>query len=140
VSRSGRWALVALGAAAMLAGCGDSQHRDGTRPPSPISVTTLIDGKRVKVSPTSFGAGPVTFIVSNQSGRNQQLTFEPDETGGGPAGRRASTSVPLGGTAQLQVQPGTGSYVLSVRDRGIDPASIKVGAKRRSAQDDLLRP
>jgi hypothetical protein len=140
VSRWGRWPVAALGAAVLVAGCGESRHHDGTRPATPVSVTTLINGKQVKVSPTRFGAGPVTFIVSNQSGRAQRLTFEPDDTGGGPPGRRASTTVPLDGTAQLQVQPRTGSYVLSVGDDGIDPASIKVGAKRPSAQNTLLQP
>ena len=141
MSRLRRWPVVALGASAVLvAGCGESQHRDGTRPPSPVTVSTLIDGKRVKVSPTKVGAGPVVFIVSNQSGRAQRLTFEPDDTGGGPPGRRASTAVPLDGTAQLQASPGKGSYRLSVRDRKVSAATIAVGPKRQSAQNVLLEP
>jgi hypothetical protein len=140
VSHSWRWPAAALGAAALLAGCGESQHRDGTRPPSPVAVTTRIGGSRVQVSPSRVGAGPVTFIVSNQSGRPQRLTFQTDDTGGGPAGIRASTSVPLNGTAQLQVNPKSGSYQLGVGDRDVEAASVRVGPKRQSAQNVLLRP
>jgi hypothetical protein len=140
VSRSWRWPVAALVAAALLAGCGESHHRDGTRPAAPLTVTARIGTNGVQVSPRKVGAGPLVFIVSNQSGRSQRLTFQTDETGGGPAGMKASTAVPLGGTAQLQVNPGSGSYVLGVRDRTVKPASIKVGAKRPSAQNALLEP
>ena len=129
--------IAVLGPAALVAGCGESHHAIGTRPPEPITVTALIDGSRVKASPASFGAGPVVVLVSNQSGRAQRMTFE--SAGSGP-GIRSSTAVPLDGTAQLQVSPKRGSYQLSVRDQGIHPASIKVGDKRRSAQNTLLRP
>jgi hypothetical protein len=140
VGRSGRWALAALGAAAVLAGCGESHHRNDLRPAEPITVTALIDGHRVKVSPTKFGAGPIMLLVSNQSGRPQHLTFQTNETGGGPPGIRASTPVPLHGTAQLQVSPKRGSYVVAVHDHAVRSASVRVGAARRSSQDQLLRP
>jgi hypothetical protein len=140
VSHSWRWPVAALGAAALLAGCGESQHHDGTRPPSPVTITTRIGGNRVQVSPGRVGAGPVVFIVSNQSGRPQRLTFQTDETGGGPAGIRASTAVPLDGTAQLQANPRSGSYELGVSDRRVQAASIHIGPKRKSAQNQLLRP
>jgi hypothetical protein len=140
VSHTGRWPLAALAAAALIAGCGESQHRNGTRPASPVTITAVIRGKAVQVSPRSVGAGPIEFLVSNQSGRTQQLTFETDDTGGGPAGIRASTTVPLAGTAQLQVSPKSGAYVLDVRDRSVADAPIKIGPKRQSAQNVLLQP
>ena len=129
--------MAVLGPAALVAGCGESHHAVGSRPPDPITVTALIDGGHVKASPASFGAGPVVVLVSNQSGRPQLMTFE--SAGSGP-GIRSSTSVPLDGTAQLQVVPKRGSYQLSVRDRGVRPASLHVGRERRSAQNVLLRP
>jgi hypothetical protein len=129
-----------LGPAALLTGCGEEHHPIGRRPAQPIMVTARIGGKRVEVSPASFGAGPVEVLVSNQSGRAQHLTFATDETGGGPAGIRSSTAVPLGGTAQIQVSPRRGRYLLSVRDRGVRPASIHVGKPRRSSPDAGTRP
>jgi hypothetical protein len=137
VGRSGRRAAAVLGAAALLAGCGESHHRNDLRPAEPITVTALIDGHRVKVSPAKFGAGPIMLLVSNQSGRPQRIVFETDASG---PGIRAATAVPLDGTAQLQVSPKRGRYLVGVRDRAVHSASVRVGAPRKSAQQDLLRP
>jgi hypothetical protein len=137
VRRSLRWVLAVLGPAALFAGCGEERHANDYRPPEPITITALIDGKHVRVSPAKFGAGPIMLLVSNQSGRAQKLTFETASSG---TGIRSSADVPLDGTAQLQVSPKRGDYQLSVRARGVKPAAVHVGAPRASSQNDLLRP
>lgn len=129
--------IAVLGPAALVAGCGESHQTVGTRPPDPVTITALIDGSRVKVSPASIGAGPIVVLASNQSGRAQRMTFE--SAGSGP-GIRSSTAIPLDGTGQIQVDPKTGSYQLSVGDRRVRPASLKVGDERKSAQNVLMRP
>jgi hypothetical protein len=48
--------------------------------------------------------------------------------------------IPAQGTGELQVDASKGSYELSVRDSAVTAASLKVGAKRPSAQDTLLEP
>jgi hypothetical protein len=133
-------AVVVLGVA--LASCGgDDDYANKPRPPAPISVTAAIDATRVRVSPPSFGAGPVTFIISNQSGEPQKVTFETDELGGATGGIKRSTgTIESRSTAELKVDPREGTYKLSASGENVAPASVEVGAPRRSSQNDLLLP
>ena len=131
------WALPALAAVLAAAGCGSESYANRDRPPAPVTVTASVDGSHVRISPTSVGAGPVTFIVANLTGRSQRLTFETASRG---PGIRSSASVGPNGTTQIQVVPKRGSYQLSVRGGSIEPAMLEVGARRPSAQSDLLQP
>ena len=121
--RSATFLLVLLG----LAACGSETRVNRERPPAPINVTAAIHPSRVQVSPATFGAGPIVLIVSNQSSRAQAVTFE---TAGRAAGITSSTG---------SISP-RGTYSVRVGDRTIRPARVVVGAKRPSAQDDLLQP
>ena len=63
-----------------------------------LMFPAAVDDTEVRVSPPKFGAGPVVFIVSNQSSQAQRLTFETDELGGDTGGIRRSTreaAIPL---------------------------------------------
>jgi hypothetical protein len=134
---------LVLIAAVLLAGCGDDSgdYQNKPRPPAPINVTAAIDVQRVCVSPRSFGSGPVVFIISNQSGSPQTVTFETDEIGGDSGGIQRSTSeIAARSTGQLKVDPPEGTYRLSAGSSSIRPAAIEVGERRRSAQDELLQP
>jgi len=135
---------LALAAAVLLAGCGSedtADYQNKPRPPAPINVTAAIDSDRVRVSPGSFGSGPVVFIISNQSGAAQTVTFETDEIGGDSGGIQRSTSeIAARSTGQLKVDPPEGTYELSASTSSIAPAAIEVGVRRRSAQDELLQP
>jgi hypothetical protein len=135
--------VVALALAGAAAGCGGDSGKfaNRPRPPAPITVSASIDKSRVRVSPTKFGAGPVTIIVSNQSGAAQQVTFETNEIAGSPGGIRKTVGpVADQGTATLQADPRRGTYQLSVRSSAVRPAAIRVGKPRASAQDELLQP
>jgi hypothetical protein len=128
--------------AAVLAGCGaEPDYANKPRPPAPISATVAIDRSRVRVSPPSFGGGPVVFIISNQSGAAQKVTFESDELGASTGGIKRSTGTikPLS-TAQLKVDVAEGKYTMSASGGDIAPAAVEVGAQRRSSQNDLLLP
>ena len=135
-------AVATLGGAVLLTGCGaDNSYTNKLRPPEPINVTANVSDKRVSVSPTGFGAGPIVLIITNQTARNQDVTLETsalNET----AGIKQSTGpiVPQGGTAQLQVNMTTGNYRLSVPDDSIAPAKIAVGDSRGTSQNELLQP
>jgi hypothetical protein len=126
-----------------LAGCGEdaAERENKPRPPAPINVTASINPHRVSVSPERFGAGPIVLTVSNQTKSNQTVTFETDELAGTEGGIRTRTQ-PIGPrhTATLQVDVRKGTYALATRDRSIRAASIEVGTRRRSAQNDLLAP
>jgi hypothetical protein len=135
-----RACLPALAVAASVSGCGTDNvsYKNDPRPPSPINVTAAITDSQIKVSPRRFGAGPIVLIISNQSSDAQSVTFE---TGGGESGIRQTTSaINPAGTAQLQIEVDQGTYELSVEDRRIRPASMRVGKPRPSSQNDLLEP
>jgi hypothetical protein len=132
--------LPALAVVASASACGseNTSYKNVPRPPAPINVTAAITNSQIKVSPRRFGAGPIVLLISNQSSDAQSVTFE---TGGGESGIRQTTSaINPAGTAQLQIDVRQGTYQLSVEDRRIHPASLRVGQRRESAQNDLLQP
>jgi hypothetical protein len=139
--RVGRVLVVAVLAVGVVACGAESDYKNKPRPPSPINVTAAIDGKRVRVSPGTFGAGPVVFIISNQSGDAQKVTFETDELGAAHGGvKRSTDTIGPRSTGQLKVDAAEGSYTLSASAGDITPANVEVGARRRSSQNDLLLP
>jgi hypothetical protein len=139
--RVGRLLLVAALTAGIGACGGESDYQNKPRPPAPINATVAIDGKKVRVSPGTFGAGPVVFIISNQSGSPQKLTFASDELGAAHGGIKASTqSIGARSTGQLKVDAVEGSYTMSASGGDITPANVEVSARRRSSQNDLLLP
>ena len=136
------YALASLGALVALSGCGaDNSYKNTLRPAEPINVTANVSTKRVSVSPTGFGAGPIVLIITNQTGRKQDVTLESDTTSG-KAGIQQSTGpiIPEGGTAQLQVNVGQGTYHLSTADDRVEEATIAVGGSRGTSQNELLQP
>ena len=140
--RTHRFAAVALGAIALLAGCGEEDDYENLdRPPAPIVVSASIDNKRVSVAPAEFGAGPITLIVTNQTEAAQELTLETDEIGGsGPGIRQKSGPISPGDTASLKADLKKGTYKVAVNGAGIDEAALTVGEPRESAQNELLQP
>ena len=134
---------AAIGVGLVLGGCGGEgdDYENRARPPEPIVVSASIADGRVSVSPRSFGAGPITLIVTNQTEAAQELTLETDEIGGeGPGIEQNSGPINPGDTASLKADLTRGTYKVAVEGNGIQGASIKVGASRKSAQDELLQP
>lgn len=137
--------LLLIVALPLVAGCGGDDDTAGyqnePRPPAPINVTAAIGEDRVRVSPPAFGSGPVVFIISNQSGEAQTVTFETNEIGGGSGGiTRSTPEIAARSTGQLKVDPPEGTYRLSASTSGVRPAAIEVGERRESAQNELLQP
>jgi hypothetical protein len=138
--------------AATLAGCGGGAHfANLPRPPAPINLTVGVNDQRVSVSPTSIGAGPVLFIITNQASNAESLAVA--RAGGSLAQPLADTGpISPQGTAQLTVNlriPGaytvaiapTGSTEASaVTPTGIQPALVRVGRPRPSANNALQHP
>jgi hypothetical protein len=125
--------------AVAVAGCGgSSDYKNEPRPPAPIVVTASISKNAVSVSPTKFGAGPVTLIVTNQTGASQQLTVEINN---GQAGFKGRTG-PINprDTGELKGNLGQGTYSVHVDGGNIRAAHLVVGKQRASAQNDLLQP
>ncbi len=128
--------------AAGFGACGAGEdYANKPRPPSPINVTAAIDDDEVRVSPVTFGGGPVVILISNQSGAAQKVTFETDELGAATGGIRRSTgTIEPQSTGQLNVDAPEGTYTLSASAGGVAPAVVEVSARRKSAQNELLLP
>jgi hypothetical protein len=140
-----------LGSAALaLAGCGGgTTFANQPRPPAPINVTVYVNNHRVSVSPASVGAGPVVFIVTNQAGNAESLAI----AASGSGSQQLADTGPINpqGTAEISVDFTPGTYTVSTGGNatteaalssapGIQPASLRVGAARASASNQLLEP
>ena len=134
-------AVSAAGVVGALAGCGgEADYANKPRPAAPINVTAAISDKKISISPKEFGAGPVIFIVSNQTGDERTLTLQTEELGGDKPGiKQSSDPIAPRGTGTLKADVREGSYAISVGG-GLSPASLEVGPARKSAQDELLAP
>jgi hypothetical protein len=139
-----RRATIGMLALAMiaLAGCGGGTHfADKARPPTPVDVSVYIDNARVSVSPSSVGAGPVVFIVTNQASRAEALTVKSS------SGTTVASTAPINpqATSQFTVDFRRGSYVLASTssDAGlttIQSAALRIGKPRANADNALLEP
>ena len=126
----------------VVAGCGGgSDYKNRPRPPAPINITASVSNAGIAVSPTSFGAGPIVLIVTNQTGASQEVTFESNELGASKPGVTQTTE-PINprGTGQLKVDVTQGRYRLRAGNADITPAQVSVGPPRQSAQNDVLQP
>ena len=137
-----RFAAVVLGVATLAVGCGEEDdYENKDRPPTPIVVSAAINEDRVSVSPRTFGAGPITLIVTNQSQDSQELVLETEEIGGSAPGIEQKTGpINPGDTASLKANLRQGTYRIAVDGEGIAEAAVDVGEARPSAQDQLLQP
>jgi hypothetical protein len=142
-TRTGAMALPsAIAAAIVLAGCGaTADSRSDPRPPAPIVLTASISDQRVSVSPRSFGAGPISLIVTNQTKTAQRVTLESvDAAGQGPGLKQETAPISPRDTATLKADVDPGRYRLHVVGDVIVAAALRVGPERKSAQNDLLQP
>lgn len=135
------WPSV-VAAAIVLAGCGaTADSRTDPRPPAPIVLTASISDQRVSVSPRSFGAGPISLIVTNQTKTAQRVTLESVEAAGqGPGLKQETAPISPRDTATLKADVDPGRYSVHVAGDAIAAAALRVGPERQSAQNDLLQP
>ena len=136
-------ALGAMCAAMMvLAGCGEDDFENEPRPPTPVQLTGVITEEKVTISPDKLGAGPVVITVSNQTEQPHTITLE--SSGGGTIREQSSPINPLD-TATIQRTLEPGEYTVKAGseqavEREIQPATLRIGADRKSGSDELLLP
>ncbi len=138
---------LALGAL-VLSSCGSAGGESASlaRPPNPVNLTVFVNDSRVSVSPHTVGAGPITFIVTNQASRAESLAIS-------RGGSTLASTAPINpqGTTQVSVDFKPGRYTISTGPHGrndaqlskqssIRPASIHIGRKRASSGNELLQP
>ncbi len=105
--------------------------------PLPILVTAKVDDQKVVISPKEFGAGLVTFAISNQSDDPVSLTL----VGPAPEDNEASTEIPPAGVDEFKAEMAEGDYEINGGERSdAKPAQIAVGPERESSKDQLLLP
>jgi hypothetical protein len=133
--------VVAVALAVGACGSSSADYKNDPRPPATIIITGYISDERVSVSPRSFGAGPLSLIVTNQTSSSQRVTLESaGATGSGPGIRQVTAPISPQDTATLKVDVKPGSYSVHVGAAAIRAARLKVGPERESAQNDLLQP
>ena len=141
--RTAAHASLAVAVVLVVAACGSNSadYKNDPRPPSPIVITGYISDQRVSVSPRSLGAGPISLIVTNQTGTAQRVTLESaGPAGSGPGIKQVTAPISPQDTATLKIDVKPGSYSVHVGADAIRAARLKVGPERESAQNDLLQP
>jgi hypothetical protein len=132
---------LAAALALVVAGCGEKEaYENNPRPPAPINVSAYISPQRVSVSPSSFGAGPIVLIVTNQSRDSQEAIIETEGSGGNSELTQSTGPINPGDTGQIKLDVKQGTYQLRVQSGTIDPATVTVGSERESAQNKVLQP
>jgi hypothetical protein len=132
----------------LLSACGSgSSFQNRPRPPVPVNLTVYINNARVSVSPSSVGAGPVVFIVTNAAAQTESLMIQ--SNGGeslantGPINPQATAQVTVDFQSPGEYTVGTGrsgSDAFLANKPAIAPAKIHIGHPRPSASNQLLQP
>ena len=137
-------AIALTGALATGAlGCGTEKHVNALRPPAPILLGASITPERIAISPKVVGAGPITLVFTNLTGTSQQVTFESAGAPGQsnrPGIRQQTGPINPNDTAQLKATVEPGLYRVRVRGDAVAPATLAIGRKRPSSQNDLMLP
>jgi hypothetical protein len=140
----GELAIIAL----IVSGCGSAggQSPSVARPPNPVNLTVYVNDSRVSVSPAHVGAGPITFVVTNQASQAEALAIS-------RGGSTLASTAPINpqGTTQVSVDFKPGEYTIATGARSgndaqlskqpsIRPASIHIGGERASSSNSVLQP
>jgi hypothetical protein len=140
----GQLAIIAL----IVSACGSAGGTSASlpRPPNPVNLTVYVNDSRVSVSPERVGAGPITFIVTNQASHAEALAIS-------KGGSTLASTAPINpqGTTQVSVDVKPGEYTIATGARGasdaqlskqsgIRPAAIHIGRERASSSNSVLQP
>jgi hypothetical protein len=140
----GELAIIAL----VVSACGSAggQSPSVARPPNPVNLTVYVNDSHVSVSPARVGAGPITFIVTNQASHAEALAIS-------KGGSTLASTAPINpqGTTQVSVDFKPGEYTIATGGEGendaqlskqssIRPASIHIGRERASSSNSVLQP
>jgi hypothetical protein len=131
-------AVAVAGLLALIAtGCGQEDFANKPRPAAPIEIGASVNSKQVRVSPDRVGAGVATLTIANLSDEAVSLALV------GPTSNdnRASDEIPPGGVDSLKTNLREGDYELTAEANSrLRPATLRVGSKRPSSDNQLLQP
>jgi hypothetical protein len=128
-----------------LAGCGSTAHfADKSRPATPVNLGVYVNDRQVSAAPSTVGAGPVVFLVSNGAARTELVTIRPAAGGGSTA---STGPINPGTTAQVQADLATGTYMVTSTPAGgaaggrtIKPATLHIGTARPNGNNAVMQP
>lgn len=127
-------AIGVLLLAAMVSGCaGNESYPNEPKPPAILTVGVFVGEDQIAISPRGFGAGPARFVITNQTGTKQTVLISTDQFD------REATIGP-GQTTNIRQTVEPGELTISSSNTAADTATIEVGPKRESAQQDLGQP
>ena len=132
-------ALLLVGAAGLVAACGEDDFENKPRPAAAITLTGVIQDRGVTISPRREGAGPFLISISNQTDESHTVTLE------GESVKEEVGPVQPRDTAEIQKTLAPGTYEVragspEATSEEIPPATITIGPERASSNDRLLRP
>lgn len=119
--------------AVLVAGCGAESYENNPRPPVTLSLSVFVGEDEIAYSPRTFGAGPVRFIATNQTGAQQLVTFATDRD-------ERRLEIPPHQTAKVEMDVEPGILSIDADRSAADPVEIEVGPRRPSAQQTLDQP
>jgi hypothetical protein len=140
----GQLAFTAL----IVSACGSAggQSPSVARPANPVNLTVYVNDSRVSVSPAHVGAGPITFIVTNQASHAEALAIS-------MGGSTLASTAPINpqGTSQVSVDFKPGKYTIATGAQGgndaqlskqssIRAATIRIGRERADSSNAVLQP
>jgi hypothetical protein len=135
------WTALGLALALAASGCGDDKFANRERAPAPITLSAAITTRDISVSPAQSGAGTVELIASNLTRTSQQVTLRSETLSAGTAPLEQRTGpINPGDTASLTADLVQGTYRVTTRSSKLGHATIRVGPRRPSAEDQLLQP
>jgi hypothetical protein len=147
--RTRKFGILAVGVL-VVSGCGGgATFANKPRPAIPVNLSVYIDNARVSVSPSFVGAGPISFVVTNQASQTESMMIQ---SPGGSQTLASTGPINPQATAQVTVDfMDPGNYTVSTGKQGrteaaqtipssIRPATIRIGPPRPSASNSLLQP
>jgi hypothetical protein len=114
-------------------------------------LTVYVNDQRISVSPSSVGAGPILFIITNQASNAESLAVT---SSAGSSSQPLADTGPISpqATAQLSVNlhapgdytvgiaPNSSTEAAAATPTGIQPALIHVGAARATSNNEVGQP
>ncbi len=135
------WTALGLALALGASGCGEDDFANRERAPTPIVLSAAITPRDITVSPARIGAGAVQLIASNLTSSAQSLTLRSETLSAGTAPLEQRTGpINPGDTASLTADLAPGTYRVTVRSARLGSATLRVGPRRSSTEDQLLQP
>jgi hypothetical protein len=125
--------FVLLGGVGISA-CGASDFANEPRAAIPYETTASIGQDAVNVSPARFGAGITVITVANLTTDPASFTLK------GPTEASSGTIQPSSVTT-IKTTLAKGTYHAIAKGlQGVKPATLTIGPKRKSSQNQVLQP